>query len=81
MSMNRLSRFPMTDPTPSLPAGGSPAAFLTPAGFMMCPAALLHWFSVEQRLWQAWVYQVALEQTRAVLAPPPAARQTAADWN
>ena len=58
-----------------------PAPAITPAGFMVCPVALLRGLTVAQQAWQWLVYQAALEQAQAVARPSLLERDLLAVWN
>jgi hypothetical protein len=58
-----------------------PPAPVTPAGFSMCPLAVLPPVSVQQWLCQQWIYQRAFELAQAVLRPSLPERDLLGVWN
>ena len=53
----------------------------TPGAFVLCPLAALPGQSVEQRLWQQWLYQKAFAEAQAVVRPSLPERDLLAVWN
>jgi hypothetical protein len=53
----------------------------TPGGFVLCPMFWVPGMTLEQILWQQWVYRCALEQAQAVLRPSILERDLLAVWN
>jgi hypothetical protein len=72
-------RFSTERPVMSLPQPPAPA--ISPHAFVMCPVVLLSRQSLEQWLWQQWVYQRAFEQAQAVARPSLPERDLLGVWN
>jgi hypothetical protein len=58
-----------------------PAPAITPAAFLMCPAAGIPGHCQEQWSWQQWLYQRAFEVAQAVARPSLLERDLLGFWN
>jgi hypothetical protein len=54
---------------------------ISPSAFLLCPAFWRQGMSLEQCLWQQWVYQSAFAQAQAVVRPSLPERDLLAVWN
>lgn len=61
-------------PRPQLPP-------MTPAGFMVCPIALLQGLSLAQHALQMAIYQMAFQQAQIIHQPSILERDLLAVWN
>jgi hypothetical protein len=73
------NRFATESPVIRLPQ--PPAPGISPNAFIICPLLLVPGQSLEQWLWQQWVYQRAFEQAQAVARPSLQERDLLAAWN
>ena len=65
--------------TPELPLSSQPVHM--PGAFVVCPLPLQQALSLEQRLYQIAIYQLAFEQARAAARPSWVERDVLAAWN
>ena len=77
MACNRLLE---TSPVYRLPQ--PPAPTPAPGAFLLVPVqALAPGLTLEQMLWQRWLYQQALEQAQAAVRPSLPERDLLGVWN
>lgn len=72
---------PFSDAAAAVRLPKAPAPNLSPNTFVVCSAGVLPALSIEQWLWQQWVYQRAYEEALAVLRPSLLERDLLGVWN